>query len=197
MIHRRGKHDRARAEPRSRGEQHIAVHKILTTRADVLARHGVLDQHTVSQRLGVFLDDHRVGPVGHRRAREDPNRLAGLQDAVEARTGCRRANEGERRGQGGQVGGTNRVAVHGRGIERRLGERRAQILGQHALCALRNRNALDTKRRQPRRVRSSASSTEVRAIAYGARNVPERPPIFSIRRIPEKLMARSTALHMS
>jgi len=93
------------------------------------------NNHLVAVPQGVFLDDHRVGAGGNRRAGENPHRLSRLDDAGEAP--ARRAFADDLQ-PSRSVGGAHRPAVHGRSGEGGLvaggddigGQDPAQGLGQ-------------------------------------------------------------------
>ena len=68
---------------------------------------------------------------------------------LEAGTGKRGTDQLQRGGKGGDIGGTYRIAVHGRGIEGRLSEARRKIFCQHAAARITKRRPLGLKRRQP------------------------------------------------
>ena len=104
----------------------------------------------------------------------------------------------ERGRQRREVFGADRIAVHGRGIERRLGERCGEVLRQHAAARAIERHTLRFERRQTLgHAGEGFGDGEEEPSAPQRRNVPERPPVFSTRRMPENDIARSTALHMS
>ena len=145
--------------------------------------------------VGILLDHDRVGTARHGRAGEDAHRFAASDAACEAGAGKRGPDQLQRGGKGGHIGGTYRIAVHGRGIERRLGETRGKILGQHAASCPVEPYRLGVERLDAaRHARQSFGDGKQ---CHQRLKVPERPPVFSSRRMPEKDIARSTALHMS
>ena len=61
------------------------------------------------------------------------------------------ADQPERRGECRHIRGAHGVAVHGRGVEGRLGEVRGDVLGKHAAARLLQRHALGLERLEPLR----------------------------------------------
>ena len=85
--------------------------------------------------LDVLLPHDRVGAGRDRRAREDPRDLPRCERrAARARRRPRRRPAARRapRGRACQIGGADRVAVHGRDVVRRQRATRRHRLGEHA-----------------------------------------------------------------
>ena len=137
MPHRRGERDFARPEPSPGGEQRVAFTEVETTRADVAGlRRAFAHDDMGAVALGVLLDDDGIGAVGHRRAGEDAHRLALADAAGEGMARGGLADDCEPRRKLPHVGCLHGIAVHGRGVERRLRDERPQRLGQHATVRL-------------------------------------------------------------
>ena len=92
----------------------------------------VADRHLGAVALGVLLDDDGIGAGGNGRAGEDAHGLPRATRAGEGMPGGGLADHGERGGELADVGAAHGIAVHGRGIERRLRQAGGQRLGQHA-----------------------------------------------------------------
>ena len=109
-------------------------------------RHGGVDQDALAENFGIFLHDHRIGPIGNGRAGKNPDGLSWSDDSVEACPGRGFTDQCKRRGQGGHVGRADRITIHGRAIERGLRQVRGQIFRKHAAVGFRDRHALDVER---------------------------------------------------
>ncbi len=188
-------------EPRAAIKENVALGKILTTRPDMTARGGLGHGDDPVGRYRVLLNDDGIRASRHRRAGIDPHRFAGTNLATEA--GSRRglANHREARRQCRHIRGAHRIPIHGRGIEGRLRQAGGEILGEHAAeSASASGTRSGSSGSSPSVTRARASATESSAMSSQRETAlkgPERPPVFSIKRMPEKAMPRSTALHMS
>ena len=152
MVHGRGEHQLARAEPCPGAKQHLAFGEVLTARPDVAARRSIIDRDHAGRHLGVLLDHHSVGALRHRSAGENAHGLALLDLAVETASRKRLADQPERRGERRHIRGPHGITVHGRSIEGGLGEMRRDVLGEHAAARLLQLHAL-----RARAVRAPAS----------------------------------------
>ncbi len=92
----------------------------------------VADDHAVAVALCILLDDDGVGAFGQRRAGENADGLAAADVATITPARRRFANHVERCRKPHDIRGAHGIAVHGRGVERRLGEFGGDIGGQHA-----------------------------------------------------------------
>ncbi len=174
------------------------VVEVLPARADVAARRRLFHDDLAVALFGILLDDDGVGAVRHRRAGKDAHRLA-LSRAYRQiwrrprlrRSGpaSRGARPHRRRGPRSRPWPRHRRAA---GSASRQGPRPARAHRHPRWRPARPRaeQARSARGRGPHRRKEAPS-------VYGARKWPERPPVFSIRRMPENVMARSTALHMS
>jgi hypothetical protein len=72
---------------------------------------------------------------------EDADRFARADPPVEARPGGRGADDGQARARGG-IGRADRIAVHRRGVEGRLGAGGDHVAGEDAAGGLRERHVL-------------------------------------------------------
>ena len=201
MAHRGGERDRARRRARARRcSSDVAGSEVEAGRPDVagLAATGSRTRIASPSRVGVLLDQDRVGAVRHRRAGEDAHRLAGAERAGEALAGARHADDLKRRA-GRRLGGAHGVAVHGGGGEGRLRRARRKVVGEHAAGRIGERHGLgrqrldagEKPRAAPRRPEAGSS------LAPSARQSPERPPVFSSSRMSVMRMPRSAAFAMS
>jgi len=148
----------------------------------------------------VFLNKDCVGTVGHWSTRKDAHSLAGAELTVEAVSGrCFSDNAQCRCVRRGDVSGTNRITVHGRGIEGGLG-----TFG----CEWGRKNTpvrfLDGDRFTGQRLDTIQNAFErlihrqqVHVSVTVARQSPDFPPFFSRRRIPSSTMPLSRAFAMS
>ena len=69
--------------------RNVALFEVLAARADVPSSFGFPDDDGIAVEFGILLNDDRVGAVRHRRAGEDPHRLALLDLAGEPGPGSR------------------------------------------------------------------------------------------------------------
>ena len=101
-------------------------------------------------RVGVLLDDDRVGAGRQHAAGEDARRLAGA-DACPA-NGWPAATSPISLSRAGtrDVGGAHRIAVHGGDVGGRLRAQRREIGGEHAAVRLGERRGLGRQRLGPR-----------------------------------------------
>ena len=148
MIHGGRQHERARAKPHAAAQADFPFSEILTARTDMPAGPGVFHDDGSVALLGILLDGDGVGAVRHRRASEDAHRLARTDTALEARTSRGFADQLQRCRERGHVGRAHRIAVHGRGIEGRLSQRRGKIGGKHPAMRLGNGDVLRLERRK-------------------------------------------------
>ena len=151
MVHGRGEHQLARAEPCPGAKQHLAFGEVLTARPDVAARRSIIDRDHAGRHLGVLLDHHSVGALRHRSAGENAHGLALLDLAVETASRKRLADQPKRGGEYRHIRGPHGITVHGRGIEGRLGEMRRDVLGEHAAARLLKLHTLRLERFEPLR----------------------------------------------
>ena len=152
------------------------------------------------RRLGVLLDQDRVGAGGNRRASGDADRLAGAVRSGEPVAGGGHADELQPGGQGGDIGGAHRVTVHGGGREGRTVAIGHQWVGKHPAGGLGDGDGLDVERHNAcddARDGIAYGKQPAHQPASGRRQVPDRPPRFSSKRMPVISMPRSTALAMS
>ncbi len=140
IAHGRRERHLAVAEPGAGGEEDGALLEVETGGADVPAgQSGLADaDRAVGKRLGVLLDQDRVGALRHRRAGEDADGFAGRHFAGKGTPGSRHADDLDRGAKGG-IGGAKRIAVHGGSREGRLGALSRQIFGEHAAGRFRQR----------------------------------------------------------
>jgi hypothetical protein len=189
----------ARVEALTGREQLLTLFEIEPARADEAARGGAF-QHgdRAAVRLRVLLDHDSVPALRHRRAREDADRLARRDASLKAASSDARSDDAERSRRRRDVLRPDRIAIHGRGGERRLGAERRHIRGKTALEAeldrhvFRSDRLFDAGEHAPERLLDRQE-----AHSGSASKVPERPPLFLTTRMPSMRMARSTALTMS
>ena len=122
MVGRGGEGDVARSEAAARREHRFALGEVESARAHVFAGGDAGRKHDLGALAArLFLHDDGVGAVRHRRAGENPHRLARRDAAVEGASRRQLADHREpgRRRRG--IGGAHGVAVHRRIGEGRLG----------------------------------------------------------------------------
>ena len=96
--------------------------------------------------MRILLKEDRVGPFRDRCAGEDAHGLALADRPCVSLAGGRGADHREPRGEGGHILRAHRVAIHGRGVERRLGPQRRKRPGENAPVSLRDRHAFGFER---------------------------------------------------
>ena len=144
-------------ETERRGERHMLHRKPPPRRqrdragADVLAgeppvgaalqarRH----HHAIAVDAAIFLHEHRIRALRHRRAGEDADRLAGLDGMVRRVPGSDPIDNAKARvARGSEVLGTHRITIDGGIIERRYADRCNKVLRQHTAVGFAQRDAL-------------------------------------------------------
>ena len=202
VIGRRSQRDVAGGQPAAGGKQKLALGEIESGRAQIVADgRGAGKRDPVALALRLFLNDDGVGAARDGRAGEDANGFARADFAVEGASRRRLADHAERNGRACRIGGAERIAVHGRIDERRLGAQRDHVVRQHPAEGFFERDPLAAERRRGRsqHARERLFDRDQRAHGFGssARHSPDLPPRFSISRTPSTLMPRSIALAMS
>ena len=178
MAHRGGERQLAHAEraSRRRGGRRPRGSRGRRGGRGGPATAGLADaDRAVGERLGILLDQDRVGALGDRRAGEDADGLAGpILCRRSDRPAGGRADDREACAERSAVGGADGVAVHGRGGEGRLGAPRRESVGEHAAGGLGERaRSRPASGATPATMRAIASSTGRRLIASPA---PARRP---------------------
>ena len=113
----------------ARLEHAIAGVDVFAARSNIgAALDGSGDADTVVGRFHIFLRDHRVAALGHRRSGEDAHRLARPQHVVGCGAGLDPGDHGERDGRRGGVDSAHGVTVH-----RRIRPRRDDAAGNDRL----------------------------------------------------------------
>ena len=100
------------------------------------------DLHGSIQRHRVFLNDDRVSPHRQRRAGENAHSFSRSDMALKGMAGGSLPDHLQPHGQLFNVGAPDGVAVHGRGIEWRLGQACRERFGKDAPGGLRDRHQL-------------------------------------------------------
>ncbi len=204
MIGRGRESEVAWAKPAATGKERLAVAKIEPSRPYVASRTlRDIDDQLVSFASGVLLDQHCVGAGRHRRSGENAHRLARSDRPLESAAGGGFTDHFEPNRRRGCIGGDQRIAVHRRIGERRLGAQRANILGQGSaervfdgdiFCGERRRDRGEDARKG---LPDGNEAGSAHGSPAGARQSPDLPPLFSIRRTFSMRIERSTALAMS
>jgi hypothetical protein len=143
VAHRGREREAPRVEPGAGVQESVAAAEVEAGRADEAAglrrlAHG----HAAVRRLGILLDDDRVGAGRDRGAGEDPDRLAGADRAGKAVAGRARPDQPQDGGHCRDVLVADRVAVHRGGREGRLVAERREVLRERAAGAGGDRPAL-------------------------------------------------------
>ena len=194
-VHRGEEAEVGRPQP-ARGGDAVAAPEVAAGRADA-GRAGLLGRHrhAVAARLGLLLDDDPVGAGRQRRAGEDAHRLARADAARVALAGGGGADDGKHGARAGVLGAAG-VAVHRRGVERRLVARGDDVGGEHAAGGLGERDLLDADRCEERH-QPGVGFLDRDERHQGASKRPLLPPSLSASRTSPITMPRSTAFSMS
>ena len=202
MVRRGGERDCAGTEARSRRQQLLVGGEVEPGGANIVAglrRHS--DDDAIALAARVLLDDDRVGSFRNRRAGKDTHRFAGSDDAGEGAPGRGLADQLQRHGRPGDVGGAQGVTVHRRIGERRLGAKGGEIARKNAPERPLERDPLFLQRlagggQNPRK-RLRDRYQRLLHFASAAFQTPDLPPRFSTRPTPSMRIPRSIALAMS
>ena len=134
MIGRRRQRHVSRRQASPRRNEELALAEVQSRRTQVVARgHCCFEVDAVAFAPHVFLNYDRVRALRHRRAGENPRRLARPDDSAEGAPGGGFADHGQRRGKVGRVRRAQGIAVHRRIGEGRLGAQGDEIARQHAV----------------------------------------------------------------
>lgn len=158
-------------------------------------RRGAIAGERQARAIGddILLHHHGIGIGRQHRAGEDADRFAGAERAGGRGAGGDFAGD---RPRTGQIGKADRIAVHRRQRRRGLVAPCDDVLRKVAPGALRHADIVGAERRlQRQQPRLGLLDREQRA--HAARQSPDRPPLFSSRRISPITMARSSAFAMS
>ena len=161
------------------------------------------EQETLAITLAIFLNQHRRCAVGHQRAGGNSHRLGSAQRAGKGMAACALAHHLPR---AGEIVGANSVAIHGRQIGGGLGapggEGGRQIAAEGLVhFQMFDRPLFGSKGQQPilrffQREGGRHCAGRHHALS-AARQCPDLPPVFSIRRTSSITMPLSSALAIS
>ncbi len=194
-VHRRGEADVAGGEHPSRLEADVPGAEVEAGRAHVVPLgHALAHGDALALGLDVLLDDHRVGALGQRSAGEDADGLARPERALVGAARGRGPDEPQGDGRLLEVGGAHGVAVHGRDGDRRLRHPGDDVGREHPAEGV---DDVDLFRRKGFEGAGDPRQGLLDGNHHAPSKVPDLPPLLWVRRMSVRVMARSTALHMS
>ena len=152
MVGRGRQCDVARGQTPSRRDQRLALAKIHSGRAQIVAcRHAADERDAIAFAPHFLLNDDGVGAFGHWRSGEDPDRLARTNAAAKRAPGRGFADHGQARRGLRCICGAQGIAVHCGIGEGRLGAQSRKVARQHPAVSGFQRDLLFIERRLGRR----------------------------------------------
>ena len=145
--------------------------------------------------LAVFLDHDLVGTRRHGGAGGNPHGTTGLERAAERMAGGRLALQGQADAGRVEIGRAHRIAIHGRDVRRRLGQKRDGGFTQDAVRA--PGDGAGFRRQGVNRLRNPRQAFIQRDHAPPRTKSPDRPPCLVSSWMALIRIALSSALAMS
>ncbi len=145
-----GKRDILRPQPAACLQRRLAERNVFSCGAHIGAGFEASRENHPARIIDadIFLHEHGVGAVGHRRAGKDPNRLAPLDRLACRRAGLNATHDLKRPLLAlRQVAAAHGITVDGGIGERRQRQRRLKIAGENPPIGPGERNALDLRHR--------------------------------------------------
>ena len=141
MIHAGGERKVTGGKPMAGGEERIAGREVEPFRANVAAfRRWLCHLDDIAVAFGVFLNDYRVGAVGHHAAGKDARRLTRSDPLSEGPARRDLADDFQAHRGLGDIAGAHRITVHRRQIGRRLCAQRFERVGENETGGLGQRH---------------------------------------------------------